>query len=160
MLIFKKELMYIRLIVFFVLNFGALAIGGIFTKSGVPSDWYQELNKAPWTPPGWVFGTAWTLIMVFFSFYMAYLYDAMENKKIVISLFALQWVLNVIWNPVFFKYHQLFLALLVITSLTILVVYFLVAYRSLLGYKMLLVLPYAVWLLIATSLNAYAFLKN
>lgn len=39
--------MILRLIVFLAINFGALAIGGIFTGSGVPSDWYQNLNKAP-----------------------------------------------------------------------------------------------------------------
>lgn len=40
-----------RIILFLVLNFAALAIGGLFTGDGVPSEWYQNLNKAPWTPP-------------------------------------------------------------------------------------------------------------
>ena len=44
--------MYLKVIVFLFLNFGALALGGIFAGSGAGSDWYNELNKAPWTPPG------------------------------------------------------------------------------------------------------------
>ncbi|NBN98947.1 MAG: hypothetical protein EBV19_06865 [Flavobacteriia bacterium] len=44
------------ILLFLFLNFGALAIGGSFTADGVASDWNQNLNKAPWTPPGWVFG--------------------------------------------------------------------------------------------------------
>ena len=35
-----------------MLNFGAIAIGSYFTDSGASSDWYQNLNKAPWTPLG------------------------------------------------------------------------------------------------------------
>ena len=62
-----------RTIFFLLLNFAALAIGGLFTGSGVSSEWYQNLNKAPWTPPGWVFGTVWTLIMILFAIYMAML---------------------------------------------------------------------------------------
>ena len=45
-----------QLVIFALLNFGALAIGGLFTGGGVSSEWYASLNKAPWTPPGWVFG--------------------------------------------------------------------------------------------------------
>jgi len=55
--------MIYRLITFLLLNFGALAVGGFFTGKGVPSYWYSDLIKAPWTPPGWVFGFAWTTIM-------------------------------------------------------------------------------------------------
>ena len=63
----------IALLVFFLLvNFGGLAIGNWLMNSGPSSTWYLELNKAPWTPPGWVFGAAWTLIMICFSIYLAY----------------------------------------------------------------------------------------
>jgi tryptophan-rich sensory protein len=48
-----------RIILFIVINFSALAIGSYFTENGVSSDWYMSLEKAPWNPPGWVFGVAW-----------------------------------------------------------------------------------------------------
>ena len=48
--------MWLKIIGFLFLNFGALALGGLFAGSGAGSNWYAELNKAPWTPPGWVFG--------------------------------------------------------------------------------------------------------
>ena len=82
-----------RAILFLILNFAALAIGGLFTGDGVPSEWYQELNKAPWTPPGWAFGAAWTLIMICFSFYMALLTKGIKRE--IVILFALQWILNI-----------------------------------------------------------------
>jgi len=50
--------MAIRLFLFLLINFAALALGGLATSDGVVSLWYQNLNQAPWTPPGWVFGAA------------------------------------------------------------------------------------------------------
>lgn len=150
----------IRFLIFLILNFGALAIGGLATSSEVSSDWCNNLNQAPWTPPGWVFGAAWTAIMVCYSFYMWQLYKTSNHKKEVIMLFTLQWVLNVIWNPLFFSLHYVSIGLVSIISLTVIVAIFLLRYRSELKVKSLLILPYFIWLIIATSLNLYICLYN
>lgn len=147
-------------VLFLILNFGALGIGGFFTGDGVTSDWYAELNKAPWTPPGWVFGAAWTTIMVCFTFYMTALWDTKVPKQKVIALFVLQWCLNVVWNPVFFYKQWVVLGLIVIAALTLLTGFFLIGFRKEIKWKAIFVLPYFLWLLIATSLNAYIFLYN
>ncbi len=152
--------MIIRTIIFLALNFGALAIGGIFTRMGVPSDWYAGLNKAPWTPPGWVFGFAWTTIMICFSLYMASLWPAAGDRRMLIGIFVCQWILNVAWNPVFFYLHQVAVGLILITALTLIVGYMLFHYRPLLNARSLLLLPYFAWLLIAASLNGYVWLNN
>lgn len=149
-----------RLFIFLLLNFGALALGGLFTGSGVTSSWYDGLHKAPWTPPGWVFGAAWTTIMLCFSFYMVYLLPVVTDKKTVVLLYVLQWILNVAWNPVFFALHQALWSLIIIVLLTILVGYMLFNFRSVLKWKSFLIAPYFLWLLIATSLNAYICLNN
>lgn len=152
--------MALRVIVFIIINFLALGIGGMFTGKGVPSDWYQNLSKAPWTPPGWVFGAAWTFIMVCFAFYMSAAWQSSTNRTMLIGLFVVQFILNVSWNPVFFYYHQALTGLIVISLLTLLVGYFLFGMMPLLKLNVLWVLPYFLWLLIATSLNAYIYFKN
>lgn len=44
---------------FFIINFGALGLGALLMDSSpIENEWYVQLNKAPWTPPGWVFGAA------------------------------------------------------------------------------------------------------
>ena len=147
-------------IIFLILNFGALALGSLFTSSGVNSEWYELMNKAPWTPPGWVFGAAWTTIMICFSIYMARFVTVLKNWKSLISLFAFQWVFNVIWNPIFFKFHEVGLALIVICTLTVIIgIYQFVFIKSLKGWT-LLVVPYFLWIIIATSLNWYALVYN
>jgi tryptophan-rich sensory protein len=152
--------MWLKIIGFLFLNFGALALGGLFAGSGAGSNWYAELNKAPWTPPGWVFGFAWTTIMLCFSVYVATLYTKTKSVKKIILLYAIQWVLNVAWNPIFFYIHKPIIGLIVIVALTSLVTYFLFSYRSLQKGYALLLLPYVIWLFIATSLNAYVVFMN
>jgi len=152
--------MLYRLIIFLILNFSALAIGSFFTGYGVPSDWYSQLNKAPWEPPGWVFGAAWSTIMICFAIYMSFLWEIYKNRKKIMLLFGLQWVLNVGWSPVFFYYNNIILGLIVIGCLTFLVGYILYLYSVDLRVKSILILPYLTWLLIATSLNGYIFFNN
>lgn len=149
-----------NVICFLILNFGALFIGAQFTGPGVNSDWYGLMNKAPWTPPGWFFGVAWTTIMICFSIFMARLVIVLKDWKLAIGLYAFQWMLNVIWNPVFFKFQAVGLALLVICTLTIIVGIYQFLYLKSLKKWSLLVLPYFLWLIAATSLNSYALLYN
>lgn len=146
-----------RIILFLAITFGGLALGSLFTTDGVSSSWYQALPKAPWTPPGWLFGAAWTFIMVSFSIYMAFLWTKVKNKKQLLILFIVQWILNVSWNPVFFYFHKIVLGLLVITALLVVIHIFIFRYHKLLTWKSLLIFPYAIWLWIATSLNAYIY---
>lgn len=157
--IHKPFSMTYRLILFLILNFGALALGGLFTNNGVNSEWYANLNKAPWTPPGWVFGFAWTTIMICFSIYMAKAYTITADKNSLIALFVVQWILNVGWNPLFFHYHLVSMSFFTIIALTGIVGFMLFYYRSQMHLASLLLLPYFLWLLVAASLNGYA-LKN
>ena len=98
--------------------------------------------------------------MICFALYMAYLWPTQEDKKLLIGLFSVQWILNVAWNPAFFYLHKMGLALIIISALTVVVGYFLINYKSNLQLKSLLIVPYALWLVIATSLNAYAYFQN
>ena len=147
-----------RLIIFLVINFAALGLGSFLMGEGPSANWYQNANQAPWTPPGWVFGAAWFTIMICFSFYMASLTKNPDKK--IINLYILLTLLNIGWNPLFFDLHLMGVALGVICLLTVLICYTLFNYLKELKGLTLLVLPYAIWLLIATSLNAYFLFNN
>ncbi|WP_339895078.1 TspO/MBR family protein [uncultured Algibacter sp.] len=152
-----KLLKYI--VIFLVINFGALAIGSWLMDNGPQTEWYINLNQAPWTPPGWVFGVAWTTIMLCFSLYMAFLYKLKPTTKVVI-LFTIQFVLNVIWNYVFFNQHFVGFGFTIILLLTFIVAVFTFSFKKDMGLKTLLILPYLIWLCIATSLNGYILIHN
>jgi len=152
---------FAKSIVFFlIINFGGLAIGSWLMGIGPTGVWYLNLDKAPWTPPGWVFGAAWTTIMVCFSIYLVYLFKEKDSLLLRFGYAALV-LLNVIWNYIFFNQHQIALGLFVITLLTVLVLYFFWKYKSNdLKRTRFLLLPYMIWMVIATSLNAYILLNN
>ena len=152
--------MFKKFILFIILNFGTLAIGSYFSDGGASSDWYQNLNKAPWTPAGWIFGAAWTSIMICFSVYMAYLVKINHNTRKIILLYSIQWVLNVAWNPIFFELHLTILGIIEISLLTTLIAYLCIHFWKELKTKTLLIFPYLIWLFIASSLNAYIAIYN
>ncbi|WP_296317676.1 TspO/MBR family protein [Winogradskyella sp. UBA3174] len=147
-------------VLFLIINFGGLAIGNMFMGDAISESWYTDLNKAPWTPLGWVFGAAWTLIMLCFSWYLAELFAVREKTKLWI-LYAFQVLLNVSWNWVFFNQKMVTVGLVVLVLLTLIIVYFFITFRNdrLRNAKYLLI-PYITWLLIATSLNAYILTNN
>lgn len=146
-------------LIFSVINFGGLAFGSWLMDNGPLSDWYTNLNQAPWTPPGWVFGVAWTLIMLCFSVYLSKLFSLVKSKKLIL-VYVLQVFLNVSWNYIFFNLHQVFLALIVIVALTIVILYLFFKQKQTLKNLSYLLFPYIIWLIIATSLNAYILIYN
>jgi len=147
------------LILFLIINFGGLALGSWLMNNGPNSDWYLNLDKAPWTPPGWVFGAAWTTIMVCFSVYLVFLFTKNFSKKKLI-LFIIQVLLNVCWNYIFFNQRLVLFALVTITLLTSVIFYLFITYYKEQKRFSFLLLPYMVWLCIATSLNLYILIHN
>ena len=147
------------LILFLFINFGGLALGSWLMNNGPNTDWYLNLTKAPWTPPGWVFGAAWTSIMICFSIYLIFLFTKDYNQK-KLFLFSIQFILNVSWNYLFFNKHEVFIAFISIVLLTALIFFLFFHYYKALKKVSYLLLPYMIWLCIATSLNLYILIHN
>jgi tryptophan-rich sensory protein len=152
---------YVLFSLFFVVNFGALGIGVALMDDGPTSNWYTSLNQTPWTAANWVFGTAWSIIMICFSFYMtklAFLYK--ETNYFLVKIFVVQWLLNVSWNYIFFNQHLTTVGFVVIISLWLLVGFFTFNFIKQLKWYTLLIVPYLIWLTIASSLNGFIILYN
>lgn len=144
---------------FMVVNFGGLYIGGLATNDGVVSDWYTNLHLAPWTPPGWVFGLAWTIIGITFSIQMGINYKRKDLEALV--FFVPAFFLNILWNYTFFWLHWLWLSVIVLVGLSILIYSIITYNRYIYGWKVAgWGMPYYLWLMVATSLNLYAALAN
>ncbi len=157
---------------FIIVNFGSLAFGSWLMGEGASSQWYRSLNKAYWEPEGWVFGVAWTIIIICFSIYLGFLSNELIKKNNLRinqifsfkfnfpTLFLIHLFLNISWNYIFFNQHMTVLALTDIILLTILLFYFLFKFLPILKFKSILILPYCIWLIIATSLNLYIVIYN
>jgi len=145
---------------FLIINFGGLAIGNWLMNNGPSTEWYINLSKAPWTPPGWVFGAAWTLIMICFSVYLAKQFVVDKKIQLLGIIFFIEFILNVSWNYLFFNQHLVLLGLINITFLTSTLFYYFYKLSDKVGNYKFLLLPYMIWLCIATSLNLYILIHN
>lgn len=148
-----------RIIIFIVLNFGALSLGSYLMNNGPQSEWYATLVKAPWNPPGWLFGVAWFSIMACFALYLSWAYPKV-NRKLFLLLFIPQWILNVSWNYVFFNQQLINGGIIVLLLLTAIVYVTLFVFYKPLKIKSLLIVPYCLWLVLACSLNIYIAVYN
>ena len=148
-----------RFLLFILINFSILYTGSLLMGEGASSNWYENLNKAPWTPKGWVFGFAWTFLMTCFAIYLSKLSTLVNSSKLIFIV-LIQYFLNLIWNFIFFNQQEIILALIDIILLTVVVVFIFIKNTSVMKRYSLFILPYILWLLIATSLNLYIVIYN
>ncbi len=145
---------------FLITNFAGLYFGSILMNEGPSSAWYLLLNQAPWTPPGWVFGIAWITIMLCFSFYLASLIRIIDSVNFW-AIYTVQCILNISWNYVFFNLQKTVAGLIIISLLTVVMVFYFYKFKNQqLKYTKYLLSPYILWLFIASSLNLYIVIYN
>jgi benzodiazapine receptor len=138
------------------------AIGGLASASGL-RDWYDELDKAPWNPPGWLFGPAWTVLytlMAVAAWLVARTGLDESAVRTALVLYVVQLALNLAWSLLFFGARAPGWALLDIAALDILVVFTMIAFWRIDAAAGWLLAPYLVWILFATSLNTWIVLRN
>ena len=74
--------------------------------------------------------------------------------------FAVAWILNVAWNPLFFGAHQAGWALIEIVTLFVVIIGLARQGWPKIGAARWGIVPYLIWLCVATSLNAYVVWAN
>ncbi|MEZ5939491.1 MAG: TspO/MBR family protein [Hyphomonadaceae bacterium] len=141
---------------FAALTLAVAALGA--TVSGGESDpWYAALDKAPGTPPGWVFGVVWPILyaLMAISACLAWRAASPRERASVIAIYVAQLFVNLAWSCLFFGLHQpatAFADIAVLLSLTIWMAYAFGAHSRIAG---LLQVPYILWLCFAGYLNAW-----
>jgi tryptophan-rich sensory protein len=80
-------------------------------------------------------------------------------RKLMV-LFSLQFVFNVLWNPLFFQWHMSLLALFVLIFIIVLLVFIHMDFSDNKKFNTMLIAPYFLWLMVALSLNLYVVLYN
>lgn len=128
-------------------------LGGLATDTGT---WYQALRKPPWHPPAWVFGPAWTLIFSLIAAAGVVAWRAAPESRTrhwLVSLFAINGVLNIAWSVVFFTIKRPDWALVEVSLLwasIVLLIGFLWRFSRTAS---LLLVPYLAWVSFAAVLN-------
>ena len=124
-----------------------------------PGTWYQGLAKPPWTPPDWLFAPVWTLLYAAIAVAGWLIFTRPVGSPARV-LWVAQLVLNGLWSWLFFGLHLTGVALADIALLLAAIIALLVwlAPRQRLAFWLLL--PYAVWVGYALTLNAGIVVMN
>ena len=151
-----------ELIISLVIVFAAGGIGTIFTLSQIPT-WYATLTKPSWAPPNWLFGQVWTTLYILMAIALFLVWREglnREDVRLAILIFAVQLVLNVLWSVIFFGYNSLLGGLVVVIILWIVILANIIVFYRVSKPAGLLLLPYIIWVSIASYLNYSVYLLN
>ena len=128
-------------------------VGGALTDIG---PWYRQLRKPRLQPPDWLFGPAWTIILSMtaaagvLSWRGAH--GAVQHTQVA-AYFGVNWVLHLLWSPLFFKLRRpdwaLFENILLWWSVLALVI----GLRTFSTTASWLEVPYLLWVSFAVWLN-------
>jgi benzodiazapine receptor len=146
----------LRLVVCVAVCYAIAALGGYVTVRNIPT-WYASLVKPPWTPPNWLFPIVWNILYGMIALSLWLLWDrtaAGVQRTRVLRLFVLQLVLNCLWTPVFFGAHYIWLAQAIILALLGTIVGVIALAWPINRWAALLLIPYALWVTYASTLNA------
>jgi tryptophan-rich sensory protein len=144
---------------------GILFAGGIAARiagSTEANPWYQSLNLPVFQPPGPVFGIAWAILYTLIALALALVWGTRDapGRRLAIALFATGFAINLLWSPLFFRFHMISAALAVMAAMLIvagLTSWAFFRVNRLAGWLML---PYVAWLCFAGALNASILMLN
>ena len=119
-------------------------------------DWYNSLIKPDFTPPNYLFGPVWGIIYLSI---LASLIFYINKRTFVPKIkgyifFIVQMVLNILWIPAFFIMKSTEAGLIIIILLDIFVFITIREFHKVSRAAAYILVPYLIWILFATYLNA------
>ena len=117
--------------------------------------WYNTLNKPFLTPPPDLFAPAWTILytLIFLALVLFLTAKTDFDKTLGLTLFLTQLILNLLWSPAFFYWHNLQLSLLIIILLIISIIATIISFYKISNIASYLLIPYLLWVCFAAYLN-------
>ncbi len=139
---------YLTLPPFIAIVLAVSATGSLFR----PGDWYKQLKKPSWTPPGWLFGPAWAVLYIAIAV-SGWLTWQAAGVTLVLAVWAIQLVFNAVWSWVMFGRKQIGAAMLTLCALWLFVALYAVLVWPISKSASQLFWPYLAWVTFAGSLN-------
>lgn len=147
------------LVLFGALSIVTLAVGGWLTMLGL-GPWYDDL-VVPWfQPPPWVFTPAWTTIFILLALATHRIARHGSVARPALVLYGIQLVLNMLWSLFFFAMRSPPLALVDAVALDVIIVAMIVRYGRIDRAAGWMLVPYGLWMILATAINLSVVLDN
>lgn len=130
-------------------------VGGIGSKATDIGPWYRNLRKPSWNPPDWVFPVVWTTIYLFIIYSVGSAWNVAdaEQRTLILIVVGINFVLNLLWNFLFFSLKNPLLALFDSILLWLSIVVMIIVLADIRAMSALILMPYLLWVSVATLLN-------
>ena len=152
----------IRLVISILASFAAAGIGSLFTFKAIPT-WYAGLKKPRYTPPNWAFGPVWTILYILMGISVFLIWQkglATPGVMLAFTLFWVQLAFNALWSVIFFGRKSKGGGVIVIAILWLLILATMIASFRVSVWAGALLVPYIVWVSIASYLNVGIWILN
>lgn len=131
-------------------------LGFLAGKLGSPDTvWFQTLSKPAIFPPPALFGIVWGVLYIMIGLALALVASAWgaSGRGIALLIFAVHFVGNLAWTPVFFAMQQIEAGLFVLAYVTASLAVVIAVFWRVRKLAAILLLPYLAWASFATFLN-------
>ena len=144
---------------FALITYSASLIGGLATFN-FKEPWYSLLIKPSFNPPDWIFAPVWTTLYLMMTISI-WIYWHNKNRDMnTIYIYFIHLIFNTNWSIVFFVFHNLIVALIVLVVLIGLIVNLILRFKHLTMTSVYLMIPYLLWCCFALILNFNLILLN
>ena len=118
-------------------------------------DWYNSLNKPFLTPPDWIFTPVWiVLYILIISSFLLFIKDGItKEKRVPLTFFLIQLLLNFSWPFIFFGLQNLLGGFIIIVLMCIFLWLTIITFFKCSKLASFLLLPYLLWISFAIYLN-------
>ena len=149
----------VTFILFLSITFSASLIGGLATIN-FKEPWYSLLNKPVFNPPDWIFAPVWTTLYLMMTV-AVWIFWHTKNKNInTIYIYFIHLIFNTTWSVVFFVFHNMVLALIILIILIALIINLILRFKRVNMFSVYLMIPYLLWCCFALILNTSLVMIN
>ena len=143
---------YTALTIALLYGIGLNVAGGLLTDI---SDWYLDLKKPWFQPPGWAFAPAWTLILGLagWALYIGWTEAQGAALTAVAVAFSVNAVLHFLWSPLFFKLRRPDWSFIENFALIASCAALIVVLAPVSQFAAWLIVPYLLWTCFAQAIN-------
>ena len=145
--------------VFLIITFSASFIGGLVTIS-LKEPWYSQLVKSNFNPPDWIFAPVWTTLYLMMTLAIWFFWHSKKRDMNTIYIYFIHILFNTTWSVVFFVFHKIFLALVVLSILIFLIIILIIRFKRVNMVSYYLMIPYLLWCFYALVLNTSLLILN
>ena len=139
--------------VLFALATYSASVIGVLVTIDFKEPWYSLLIKPSFNPPDWIFGPVWTTLYLMMTIAIWNFWHNTNRDLNTVYIYFIHLITNTTWSIVFFVFHKIFLASVVLIILIILIIILIIRFKrvNLLSYY--LMIPYLLWCCFALFLN-------